>query len=290
MRSFSMRNSLRIACIALAAVFAFSSVSHAQSSEAGLFLGVGTYKGELQNHLFSTKFIKPAIGILYRRNLNSHWGYRLGVTYGAVTADDAESDDEYQQRRNLSFRARIWDFHGMFEFNFFPYQLANNRTSNWTPFLFGGLSVYHFNPQAELDGEWYDLQPLGTEGQGTDAYPSREKYKRTQVALPFGGGFRFKFSKRFGMTIEAGARRLYTDYLDDVSTTYADKDVLLSNYGEVSVILSDRSIDGQAANNTDRQRGNASDNDWYMFAGISLNFTLSSKYSDNCTPFRQKLR
>jgi hypothetical protein len=92
------------------------------------------------------------------------------------------------------------------------------------------------------------------------------------------------------MTIEAGARRLYTDYLDDVSTTYADKDVLLSNYGETSVILSDRSIDGQAANNTDRQRGNASDNDWYMFAGISLNFTLSSKYSDNCTPFRQKLR
>jgi Domain of unknown function (DUF6089) len=264
--------------------------SQGQSSEAGIFLGVGTYKGEISNSLFSTKFVKPAVGILYRRNFNSHWGYRLGITYGAVTADDAESDDDYQVRRNLSFRARILDFHGLFEFNFFPYQLADPSSKTWTPFLFGGLSVYHFNPQAELDGEWYDLQPLGTEGQGTDAYPSREKYKRTQVAIPFGGGFKFRFSKRFGMTIEAGARRLYTDYLDDVSTTYADKDVLLAEYGEVSVILSDRSIDGQAAGNTDRQRGNASDRDWYMFTGISFNFTLSSKYSDNCTPFRQKLR
>ena len=285
-----MRITLTAAGLTLAVLLSFPFVSLAQSSEAGLFLGVATYKGELQNHLFSTKFIKPAVGILYRRNLNSHWGYRLGITYGAVTADDAESDDDYQVRRNLSFRSRILDFHGVFEFNFFSYQLASDRSAKWTPFLFGGLSIYHFNPQAELDGEWYDLQPLGTEGQGTDAYPSREKYKRTQVALPFGGGFKFRFTRRFGMTVEAGARRLYTDYLDDVSTTYADKDVLLSNYGETSVILSDRSIDGQAANNTDRQRGNASDNDWYMFAGISLNFTLSSKYSDNCTPFRQKLR
>jgi hypothetical protein len=262
----------------------------AQSSELGLLLGVGTYKGEISPSLFSTKFIKPAAGLLYRRNFNNHWAYRLGVTYGSVTADDADSDDEYQVRRNLSFRARILDFHGLLEFNFFPFQIANSKSSRMTPFVFGGLSVYNFNPQAELDGEWYDLQPLGTEGQGTNAYPGREKYKRTQVAIPFGGGFKIRFTKRFGMTIEAGARRLYTDYLDDVSTTYADKDVLMAEQGEIAVILSDRSIDGQSVGNTDRQRGNASDRDWYMFSGITLNFTLSAKYSDNCTPFRQKLR
>jgi hypothetical protein len=143
-----MRITLTAAGFTLALLLSFSSFTLAQSSEAGLFLGVATYKGDLQNHLFSTKFIKPAVGILYRRNLNSHWGYRLGITYGAVTADDAESDDEYQVRRNLSFRSRIWDFHGMFEFNFFSYQLASDRSARWTPFLMGGLSVYHFNPQA----------------------------------------------------------------------------------------------------------------------------------------------
>lgn len=285
-----MKKQTAVAILFFFGFIAFTTSLRAQSSELGLLLGVGTYKGEISHSLFRTKFMKPAVGLLYRRNLNSHWAYRLGVTYGAVTADDAKSDDEYQVRRNLSFRARILDFHGLFEFNFFPYQLASSKSAGMTPFVFGGLTVYHFNPQAELDGEWYDLQPLGTEGQGTAAYPSREKYKRTQVAIPFGGGFKIRFTKRFGMTIEAGARRLYTDYLDDVSTTYADKDVIMAEHGEIAVLLSDRSIDGQAAGNTNRQRGNAGDKDWYMFSGITLNFTLSAKYSDNCTPFRQKLR
>ena len=124
----------------------------------------------------------------------------------------------------------------MWEFNFLPYQIANNRTK-FAPFIFGGLSVYRFNPQAELGDDWYNLQPLGTEGQGTTAYPDREKYKRLKVAIPFGGGFKFKLSRRFGMTVEAGARRLFTDYFDDVSTTYADKDILLAENGELSVIL-----------------------------------------------------
>ncbi|MBK8415747.1 MAG: hypothetical protein IPL22_15355 [Bacteroidetes bacterium] len=134
------------------------------------------------------------------------------------------------------------------------------------------------------------MQPLGTEGQGTTAYPDREKYKRLKVAIPFGGGFKFKLSRRFGMTVEAGARRLFTDYFDDVSSTYADKDILLAENGELAVIFSDRSIDGQALTNTNRQRGNASDRDWYMFTGITINYSLSKKYNDNCTPFRGKLR
>ncbi|HEX5002170.1 MAG TPA: DUF6089 family protein [Bacteroidia bacterium] len=285
-----MNSRTRLNFLVFIAAFLPGTFAFGQSSEMGLFLGIGTYKGEISPHLFNTKTIKPAVGILYRRNLNSHWAYRLGLTYGAVAGDDAKSNDEYQLRRNLSFRARILDLHGAFEFNFLPYQLANESSAPATPFVFGGLSLYHFNPQAELNGDWYDLQPLGTEGQGTSAYPSREKYKRTQMALMFGGGFKFKFSKMFGITLEAGARRLYTDYLDDISKTYADKGVLQAAYGDVSVQLSDRSTDGQAADNTDRQRGNASDKDWYMFTGITLNFTLSSKYSSNCTPFRQKLR
>jgi hypothetical protein len=198
-------------------------------------------------------------------------------------------DDEYKKRRNLSFRSRIWDAHYLLEFNFLPYQTAN-RTSKFSPFIFGGLSVYHFNPQAELNDDWYNLQPLGTEGQGTSAYEDRKKYKRLQVAIPFGGGFKFKIAPRFGITIEAGVRRLYTDYLDDVSTTYAEKDVLLAQNGELALIFSDRSIDGQQLGNDNRQRGNASDKDWFMFTGITLNYTLSRKYNDNCAPFKRKLR
>lgn len=260
-----------------------------QSAEVGLFAGVATYKGELSASLFNTKFPKPAIGLLYRKNLNNHWAHRIGFTYGAIAADDARSEDEHRKRRNLSFRSSLTDLHYYLEFNFFKYQIANPET-RFTPFIFAGLNLFMFNPQAELNGEWIDLQPLGTEGQGTANYPERDKYKRFQVAIPFGGGFKFKLSRRFGMTIEAGVRRTFTDYLDDVSATYANKDVLMAERGEAAVLLSDRSPDALTLDQTGRQRGNASDKDWYMFTGITLNYTLSKKYNDNCSPFKGKLR
>ena len=75
-----------------------------------------------------------------------------------------------------------------------------------------------------------------------------------------------------------------------MSTTYADPDVLITQNGEISAILADRSTDGQSIDNTDRQRGNASDKDWYMFTGFTINYALSKRYYDNCTPFKSKLR
>ncbi|MFN9597085.1 MAG: DUF6089 family protein, partial [Bacteroidota bacterium] len=244
----------------------------AQSYEVGFFGGVSTYKGELQQSLFDYRQSKPAVGVLIRKNLNNHWAQRIALNFGTIAASDSKSDEGFKKNRNLSFRSRVLDIHYLIEFNFFPYQIANPATF-FTPFVFAGINVFQFNPQAEFKGEWYDLQPLGTEGQGTSSYPDRKKYNRVQVGIPIGGGLKFKISRRFGATIEAGARRTYTDYLDDVSTTYADKSVLLAANGELSAFLSDRSLDGQSIDNTNRQRGNASDNDWYMFTGISLNYT-----------------
>jgi hypothetical protein len=266
-----------------------STALFAQSSEVSLMLGFSSYKGDISNSLFNTKFFHFAVGGDYRRCINNHWSYRAGLAYGTISGDDADTDDAFQQYRNLSFKSKILEGHFIFEFNFFQFQTAN-RASTWTPFIFGGLGAYKFNPKALFEDEWYELQPLGTEGQGTGAYPDRKKYGRTQVTLIFGGGFKFRLNDRFGITIEAGPRRTYTDHLDDISTTYGKKDVLLSNYGPLSVLLSDRTIDKVNDNNNDRQRGDAAHKDWYMFAGVSLNFTLSKRYNDSCKPFKRALR
>jgi hypothetical protein len=111
-----------------------------------------------------------------------------------------------------------------------------------------------------------------------------------QVCLVLGGGFKFKLNKRFSLSIEAGARRTYTDYLDDISTTYASKPILAATYGPDAVILSDRSPLSATDYNNKRQRGNASDQDWYMFAGATLSWTLSGKYGNRCKPFDSKLK
>jgi hypothetical protein len=263
------------------------STAVAQSSEVGIMLGISSYKGDMSGSLFNTKFFHPAIGAHYRRSMNNHWSYRLGIVYGSISADDARSNDPFQLYRNLSFKSKVLEAHWIFEFNFFPYQTANPAT-NATPFIFAGIAVYRFNPKAPLGNDWIELQPLGTEGQGTSAYPARSKYGRTQISLPFGGGYKFKLSRRFGVSVEAGARRTFTDHLDDVSTTYGRKDVLFANYGPTSVLLSDRTIDQLNENNNDRQRGDAAHKDWYMFAGVSLNWTLSKRYADSCRPFKRK--
>src|SRR6185436_16762832 len=215
----------------------FSESSFSQSSEIGIMLGVSSYKGDLNGSLFNPNSFHPAVGVLYRHCYNNHWSLKFGINYGTVSGDDSQSDDPFQQYRNLSFISSILELEGQYEFNFFPFQTAN-RTTPGTPFLFLGLAVFKFNPKAELDGTDYSLQPLGTEGQGTPGYPDRKKYKRVQVSFPFGGGYKFRLSNRFGVTIEAGARKSTTDYLDDVSKTYAKKDVLLAAHGPEAVRLS----------------------------------------------------
>ena len=283
-------NSTRKKIIILFSVFVFTAWnSNAQTSEMGIMLGVAEYKGDLKNQLYNFKDIHPGGGILYRRYFNNHWAFKAGINIMRVSAADSTSGDPYQEYRNLSFRSNIQELTTQFELNFFKFQTANPST-NWTPDLLGGITIYHFNPEANLNGSWYKLQPLGTEGQGTTANPDRKPYKRVTAAFTFGGGFKFRLSRRFGLAIETGARKTYSDYLDDVSKTYADKNAIAAINGNTAALLSDRSIDQLNNDNLNRDRGNRNDKDWYVFTGVQLNYTLSKFYNDSCKPFRTKLR
>jgi hypothetical protein len=88
-----------------------------------------------------------------------------------------------------------------------------------------------YNPKAELDGKWIALQPLRLEGQGMAEYPDRKPYKLVQKEIPMGIGFKYYLKENFYIGLEVLHRQLFTDYIDDVSTGYIDKnlfDVYLS--------------------------------------------------------------
>lgn len=263
-----------------------SYLCKAQSSEMGIMLGVSSYKGDLKSNLFAFNDLHLAGGLLYRHSFNNHWSFKTGINVGKISAADSTSNDAYQEYRNLSFRSRFQELTMQFEFNFFKFQTANPVTK-YSPYLLAGITIFHFNPEANLNGDWYKLQPLGTEGQGTSMYSNRKKYKRTSAAFTFGGGMKFNISRRFGLGIEVGARKTYTDYLDDVSSTYADKNAIKAANGIDAATLSDRSGGGD---HTNKDRGNRNDKDWYMFTGVQINYTLSKKYNDVCLPFRTKFR
>jgi hypothetical protein len=279
---------MRLLVSVLLLIVCSGGVSNAQYSEIGLLGGVSFYMGDL-NPDMPFRDVRPAGGLFYRHNFNDRFSVRAAGHVGYLVGRDASSDVPAQLERNLNFESWLFDFSVTGEFNFFRYEPGSMR--NWiTPFLFGGVSMFKFNPRADLDGEMWELQPLGTEGQGTTAYPDRQKYSLYSFAIPFGIGLKVNLNKTFSLGLEWGMRYTFTDYLDDVSTTYADVNVVQAERGDIARVLSNRTqvfnadigeyvplTADQLVEYTGRQRGNSTNNDWYSFVFISLSMNIKAK-------------
>ena len=110
----------------------------------------------------------------------------------------------------------------------------------FSPYANVGIAGFHFNPRTFFRGEWYDLQPIGTEGQGINELDFREPYSLYEFAIPFGIGVKWAFSERWNLGLEYAARWTFTDYLDDVSRTYVDRNLLIEENGILAYQLSNR--------------------------------------------------
>lgn len=251
-----------------AAIFLFSlSQSTAQRGwEVGGWVGMSHYFGDL-NTTFNLKKPGLAGGAVFRFNFNERLCLKMGANYGSLTANDKDSRNSFELRRNLNFRTNVFEGIGQFEFNFLPYNYFDK--SQWfTPYLFGGLGVFNFNPQGKLNNTWYELRPLGTEGQ----FPGDEYYT-TQMAMVYGGGFKIAFSEVWSMNIELSARKLFTDYLDDVSKSYPNMNEVRKQHADIAVALSDPSLTTEnqlKLGQFGRQRGDSRSNDMYTFFSVGL--------------------
>ncbi len=258
-------------------------IGFSQHTEVGIMVGASAYEGDLSHSSIAKKLqeTRPAFGAFARYNINNYVAARLTFNYGTLTSSDANSKLENRNRRNLSFRSNIFEFGLTGEFNILGYQ-PYNLEKIFSPYVFAGIAVFKYNPKAELNDEWIELQPLGTEGQGLAEFPEREIYNLTQFAIPFGGGLKYALNDSWNIGLEAGLRMTFTDYIDDVSTTYVGEGLLLESRGELAAALSNRS---GAPIEAGESRGKADVNDWYIFGGI----TVSYNFMDNgLVGFRRK--
>lgn len=264
-------------CFSVSTVFA-------QLSEVGLMVGTSVYSGDLSPQFINVKFLQPAAGIFYRHNFDHHWALKGGLYYGTLTATDSASSDLFQKNRNLQFESSLLEFSAHIEFNFFEYEIGD-RKRPFSPYIFTGLSLFDFNPKAEFNGALIELRPLGTEGQHLAA-ATKKAYSLIQIAIPLGLGIKWNVGQKLSLGFEVGARKTFTDYLDDVSGEYADKGLLESENGKLAADLSDRSLNKSLEKG--RQRGNSSDSDWYTFGGVTLSFSIGRTTKVTCTPFDRK--
>ena len=252
-----------------------SSVAIGQRVHVGLFGGLAAYNGDLTDKILPKKVTNGAIGVTLNYELTDNIMLRGGFTYAIVGGADRYSDDATLRARNLSFETKIKEFSAIAEYNIF-----NLYDRRYSPYIFGGLAVYNYNPYTYVGGsdQKIYLKPLGTEGQGLSGYADRKPYALTQLALPFGAGLKFAINDNLRVGLEVGIRKLFNDYLDDVSTTYADPNDLLAGRGQLAVDLSYRGdeLPGGDPNYPTKgtQRGGAKSKDNYYFTGIHLTYRL----------------
>ena len=242
------------------------------NTEIGIMGGSSYYLGDINSKHFD--YMMPSGGIVIRKNIDRRIVVKSELLLGNIRADDARNrNDTMKLNRNLHFRSPIYELSGQVEFNFLPYETGNSLYP-FTPFIFAGVSLFRFNPKAEANnGEWVALQPLGTEGQGTTSFQDRRRYALTQFSIPMGGGFKIAINKTFNIILEYGIRKTFTDYLDDVSTSYIGGNLI--DMSPLGIEMSDKSLNGPQAK--DFQRGDSKDKDWYTFTGITLSFKILSE-------------
>ncbi len=242
--------------------------------EIGISLGVAHYFGDLNTRTYLNR-PKPSAGIFFRKQFGDYIGVRIGAHYAKLGYSDVYSKNEYQLRRNLSFNSDIWEIALQGDFNFFRFE-PGNPEYQFTPYVTIGAGLFNYDPYAYLDGQKYFLRQLGTEGQGSEFYPDRQPYSNVAFCFPLGMGVKYNINSNLNIAFEISHRFTNTDYLDDISTTYAGA-IAFPDPNSPDFRLQDRSYEtGTPIGEAGRQRGFSGQRDQYIFAEVSVSFSLSS--------------
>ena len=287
---------------------------------AGAQVGTCHYQGDLDDHGFEPwrpggsdaikqQLLRPAFGFQLNYHFNPYMFVRAAFNQGWIRASDSTNVDPARRWRNLHFQSPVSEFSLQLVVELKGKNDYYRYRSKWAPYILFGISVFHFNPQAKADQDWrrryprlfpykddyYELQPLGTEGQNLPAelreqFGIPDPYSRWGIAIPFGIGARFRLNRYWDLRIDVALRKTFTDYLDDVSTMYANPDLLRKYaYNERAMLFADRSGyanfgigRGAAVNDrnyryhygaysyTGEIRGHSNDKDMYGFFNIGI--------------------
>lgn len=287
----------------------------------GLSLGAANYFGDIVPEpdftSFRFKSTRPNVGLSYSYRFHPRVSIRGAANWMRIMGDDElsaslnEAENSGRFKRNLSFRNDIKELSAVAVIDLFENRSTYQRRPDFVPYGFIGVAAFHHNPKAyyengsrqgldpanDIPTGWYELQPLGTEGQYASIGDYPDPYKKVQIAIPFGLGVRYKLDRNLDLSLEVGWRKTFTDYLDDASSAFASKADILNGGGEnptAAAILSDRSAETDFSTVADpngtvydivpgfgtpanKKRGNNSDDDWYINTNISINYILGGR-------------
>ena len=282
----------------------FSNKRNKPRKEYIIGFGASNFLGELGGaNQIGTNFVRdleftatrPSVALGMRYKFAKRWAVKGGLHYLLLSGNDKLTKEPFRNNRNLSFRSHTFELSVQGEFYFTKeqsghiYKIKNAKgmkSYDYQGYLFVGIGGFYYNPQAKYRGNWVNLQPLGTEGQGLAGGP--KKYSRVSICIPYGIGGKYAINKEWAVGLELGIRKTFTDYIDDVSGVYYDNNAIFLAKGETAAALADPSLlnypEELGGNSTifrqtaaGQQRGDQTDKDAYMFLNVTVSYKVPSK-------------
>jgi len=258
-----------------------------QYTSIGVSLNAMNYFGDLNPTTnfasFKLNDTRPNLGLTITHRFFPRVSGRLALAYGRVTAqdrDNANPDDtnaRYRYTRNMNFRNDIAEASAVMIVDLIENRNNYLKRPDFVPYLFAGVAGFYHNPKAlDASGNNYvELQPLATEG---------VSYSKTQFAIPFGAGVRYRINRNLDASFEIGLRKTFTGYIDDVNSNYVDLSgasataQYFGGYagGSSGKGITDNSTGLAGSFNPGAKRGQGK-TDWYTVTGFSLNYILTPK-------------
>ncbi|MEM6764184.1 MAG: DUF6089 family protein [Bacteroidota bacterium] len=235
-------------------------------------IGASAYQGDLAEK-FPGNQLNPSFHLSYSYYINPYISNRIGLSFTQLEGSDAFATDPSRRRRNLSFETNLAELSDVVVLDIIPdknFGKFYEEDLFIHPYVFGGVSLFWFDPRTQYYGQWVDLRPLGTEGQlfeGEEDTPG--PYSNVQVSIPMGLGVTLRVKGNFSVSFEASYSKAFTDYLDDVSGNYADPDRINQTSGFIAEDLANRS---KGAYKTGEVRGNPNKKDGYAFLRAYVSF------------------
>lgn len=255
---------------------------------------------------------RPTVQVGMRARIFEPLAFRGLISYAYLKGDDQESQNLGRQSRNLHFTSHIWEVGGQLEYYFIKekelarYTFSSLRgAKKLSAYVLAGGGGFYYNPRAELvrgSGEWVQLRPLRTEGQGQEPYdytdpetgetetitPDKKEYGKFAAYISLGIGAKYDIDRRWSVGLEISNRYTTTDYLDDAHDRYYNWAANGGNANQIA--FSDRHLvgitdeSGQLVEISDQQaepypsgktmRGEPAYNDAYIFTVITGYYKL----------------
>jgi hypothetical protein len=168
--------------------FCSTAVAQEYRYEVGGMAGMSMYMGDAnQSSLFQEW--NPALGVVFRENLNFRWALKTDLLFGRITGDTKNGKNVFLNQEMASFSRYFFELSGQMEFNFLPYsdKFAYLNTSKVSPYMLLGF--------------------------GLTLAPGKNQTCFT-LNIPMGIGVKYKIRNRLNLGLEYSVHKLFSDDFD----------------------------------------------------------------------------